>query len=95
LEIGLFFYCVVASTNPIEWFVAISFALMLPFNWAILWRDYRHDIALNIQPCDGADREPPYYPAFHDLDPSIRCPARHSLPAAVGSRQLSLFSLGL
>ncbi|HEY2710879.1 MAG TPA: hypothetical protein VGI60_00050 [Chthoniobacterales bacterium] len=45
------FYCIGGPpARSIDWFSSISLALMLvpPFNWAILWRDYRHDIALNI-----------------------------------------------
>src|SRR4029450_11777204 len=40
------------------------------------------------KPGDGADREPPYYPALHESNPSIRRRARPR------SRQLILFSLG-
>jgi hypothetical protein len=36
---------------------------------------------------DGADREPPSYPALHEFNPSIRCGARSR------SRRLILFSL--
>ena len=38
-------------------------------------------------PCDGADREPPYYPALHEVKPTIRSDARPR------SRRLILFSL--
>jgi hypothetical protein len=41
-----------------------------------------------IEQCDGADREPPYYPALHEFNPSIHSHAR------ARSRQLILFSLG-
>ena len=38
---------------------------------------------------DGADREPQFYPAFHEFNPSIRSDARSR------SRQLIFFSLGV
>ena len=52
----LLFYCIGVTfgsstpARPVEWFFAIILGLMLlpPINWAILWRDHRHDIALNI-----------------------------------------------
>jgi hypothetical protein len=37
---------------------------------------------------DGADREPPYYPALYEFNPPIRSQARPR------SRRLILFSLG-
>ncbi|HEY2801968.1 MAG TPA: hypothetical protein VGI85_15365 [Chthoniobacterales bacterium] len=55
--VALLFYCIgsasgssIVATKPIEWLLAIGLVLMFvpPINWAILWRDYRHDIALNI-----------------------------------------------
>jgi hypothetical protein len=46
------FWCIAmgSAATPLEWCFAVSLALMLvpPFNWATLWRDYRHDIALDI-----------------------------------------------
>jgi len=54
--IGLLFSCIgtldSSSTRAtsVEWFFAATLALMLalPVSWGSLWRDYRHDIALNI-----------------------------------------------
>jgi len=41
------------------------------------------------KPSNGADREPPYYPPFHEFNPSILSHTRSR------SRRLILFSLGL
>ena len=54
--LGLIFYCIgtldssSARATSIEWFFAVTLVLTLalPISWGSLWRDYRHDIALNI-----------------------------------------------
>jgi hypothetical protein len=54
--LGFLFYSVgtldrpIVPATPHEWFFAVTLSLMLvpPINWAILWRDYRHDLALRI-----------------------------------------------
>jgi hypothetical protein len=55
--LGLLLFCVGAtfgsSLRPAmatEWFFAVALTLMLvpPINWAILWRDHRHEIASKI-----------------------------------------------
>jgi hypothetical protein len=55
--VGFLFYCIAitfgSSTDHatvFQWFCAamLPLLLVLPIHWASLWRDYRHDIALNI-----------------------------------------------
>jgi hypothetical protein len=58
LGVAAVFRCISVASGPgfdgpvraLDWLFAASLSLMLvpPINWAILWRDYRHDAALNI-----------------------------------------------
>jgi hypothetical protein len=58
LGVAAIFRCIAAgfgsgsdgSAKAVDWLFAVSLTLMLvtPINWAILWRGYRHDAALNI-----------------------------------------------
>jgi hypothetical protein len=53
----------------------------------LLQQHYRKPKILFTQSLAGADREPPYYPAVHEFNPSNRSHARSRSP------RLSLFSL--
>ena len=56
-EVGFLFYCIAITfgssldhATAFQWLFAIMLPLLpvLPINWACLWRDYRHYVALNI-----------------------------------------------
>lgn len=55
--VGFLFYCIAITFGSsgdhatfFQWLFALILPLLLvlPINWASLWRDYRHEIALNI-----------------------------------------------